>query len=949
MTSSLNLPGLFFALLATTVLAAPGDLDPTFGTTGKVTTTTAALSGAFRLADTAGMAWQGDGKMVIAATGISNTNSRAVIAVLRYTANGLLDKTFGTKGAGFIGGTDDYHAYGMALQSDGKVVVVGQLNPYPYTISEVVVVRFTNTGQPDLEFGTGGITHTSLPVSGLQQAGRSVALQSDGKIVVVGEGVDAGHYKLAVLRFTANGVLDSTFGSGGKVVTNSGLLQGGSATSDAGYGVVLQGDGKIVVSGYASSSLLVERFTSAGALDTSFSGDGIATAALRANSTDAAYSIALQLDGKIVVGGFSRDNSGGSNFDFALARFNSNGTPDATFNGTGSTLTDFGSNGDIAYHIAVQPDGRIVAGGVSNAGGNDDFALARYNADGTLDDTFHGTGTVTTRIGNAAEAIQGLALQGDGKILAAGYTATNLGGTEFGVGVARYIGGNVLDSPVLDTMSVRGDGAAFLDFGTPAVDAGNVGGTSSVRTLDGKKHVAIYGDDSGASLAQTSGQDVTGATFLDLGDPLFAGEGLGFAGTAQQPVSAIPAFLRLNLAEAVRAFTIRPGGKLTALYSQTTRAGGIKRLAAQTGAAPGGGQFAKFGAFGLPRTHGGLIFTGSLHHDATVNKTNDFGVWREKTTGGESDLILRTGKAVAGRIPKKLTLMTPVTNATDQRRSVAPDGAVGAMASFDDGKTGVVTVAADGAETVQADSDANVRDEAGHIIAEARFESFNPPATNNGGMVAFLAALKAAARGIPAPARQGIFTNQGGTMTRIVARGDALPGNDAVRLGLLGQPCLGQSGMIGFIAALTGQHVTGANRQAIVRIEGGQKSVVARLGEPASGMGVGVVYRKFISMVVTDTNPGRVVFTATVGGPGINGSNNTGLWCSSAARGTTVVMLKGGLVRIGADILSLRTFSTLQAPAKNVGQGRSTDASGFVSAKAKLSDGRTGVLRIPLP
>jgi uncharacterized delta-60 repeat protein len=946
MISSLNLSGLLSALFAVTLLAAPGDLDPTFGTAGKVTTTAATLGNSFKIGSEAGMAWQGDGKMVVAATGVSNTNSRIVIAVLRYTANGVLDKTFGTKGAAVLSGTDDYVADGMALQADGKVVVAGSLLPQFGGLQPLAVARFTNTGQPDLDFGTGGLVTASLPLAGLHAHAYAVTVQSDGKIVATGTGDDSVHSFLAVVRFTSTGALDSTFGSGGKVVTNAGNLIQGRPSDDVGNSVVVQSDGKIVVAGRSNGALLLARYTSAGVLDTTFHSNGLVSGGTAA--INAANSVTLQPDGKIVVAGIAA-NDQANDFDFQVARYLSNGDPDTTFHSTGFVTTDFGANNDQAYHVAVQPDGRIVVAGVSNAGGNDDFALARYNADGTLDDTFHATGTVTTRIGNAADNLHGLALQGDGKILAAGYTATNLAGTEFGISVARYIGGNVLDSPVLDTMSVRGDGAAFLDFGEPAVDSGNVGGTSAVRTLDGKKHVAIYGDDSGASLAQTGGPDETGATFLDLGDPLFAGAGLGFAGTAQQPAMATPPFVRFDFADALRAFTVKPGGKLTALYSQMSHGGVIKRLAAQTGAAPGGGQFAKFGAFGLPRTRGGLVFTGSLHRDATVNKTNDFGVWREKTSGGDSDLILRTGKPVAGRIPKKLLLMTPVTNATDQRRSVAPDGAVGAMASFDDGKTGVVTVAADGAESVQADSDANVRDEAGHIIAEARFESFDPPATNNGGMVAFLAALKAAARGIPAPAKQGIFTNQSGTMTRVVARGDALPGNDAVRLGLLGQPCMGQSGMIGFIAALTGQRVTGANRQAIIRMEGGQKSVVARLGEPAPGMGVGVVYRKFISMVVTDTNPGRVVFTATVGGPGINGTNNTGLWCSSAARGTNVVMLKGSLVRIGTDVLSLRTFSTLQAPTKNVGQGRSTDASGFVTAKAKLSDGRTGVLRIPLP
>ena len=186
-------------------------------------------------------------------------------------------------------------------------------------------------------------------------------------------------------------------------------------------------------------------------------------------------------------------------------------------------------------------------------------------------------------------------------------------------------------------------------------------------------------------------------------------------------------------------------------------------------------------------------------------------------------------------------------------------------------------------------------------------------------------------------------------MSRVLARGENVPGQNEMRFGSLGQPLLGEKGMIGLIAALTGRGVTPANRQVIARVDAGAKSVVARLGDAATGMSTGAVYRRFVSMVVTDTDPTRIVFTAVVGGPGVNGSNNMGLWSSSVEKGTTLLMRKGGPIKIGSDTLMVRSFDALQAPKKNMGQGRATDATGFVTAKATLSDGRKGVLRIPLP
>ena len=140
-----------------------------------------------------------------------------------------------------------------------------------------------------------------------------------------------------------------------------------------------------------------------------------------------ALSIALQNDGKIVVAGSSIS---GNNYDFALVRYNTNGSLDTSFNGSGKVTTDFGRNGDIGNSVAIQNDGKIVVSGFSGTGGGGSyfFATARYTANGGLDTSFNGTGKVTTQIGGTVNRAYGVAIQSDGKIVSAGYC--NVASTE---------------------------------------------------------------------------------------------------------------------------------------------------------------------------------------------------------------------------------------------------------------------------------------------------------------------------------------------------------------------------------------------------------------------------------------------------------------------------------------------------------------------------------------
>jgi uncharacterized delta-60 repeat protein len=207
---------------------------------------------------------------------------------------------------------------------------------------------------------------------------------------------------------------------------------------------------------------LLGRFLSDGSLDTSFGTSGFINTDF-AGGTDVAHSIALQVDGKIVLGGLAVVP--GVRIDFALARYNSDGTLDTSFNGTGKVLTNLGVTGsdDQGRQVTLQADGKILLAGWSNAGGTTDFALVRYDTNGTLDTTFNGTGKVTTAIGTGSDLGLSVTVQSDGKILVAGQSDT--AGNNFAV--VRY-----LDNGILDTSFGAGTGKVDTPFGGSSDDRG---------------------------------------------------------------------------------------------------------------------------------------------------------------------------------------------------------------------------------------------------------------------------------------------------------------------------------------------------------------------------------------------------------------------------------------------------------------------------------------------
>jgi uncharacterized delta-60 repeat protein len=380
-----------------------GVLDKNFDRDGKLTRYFPASDGTFYA-----IAVQSDGKVVVAGRA-KNLSDNYDFALARYNADGSLDRNFNRSGkqtTDFFGGSDYVH--GVAIQSDGKIVVAGRVFNPTTDNNDFGLARYNTNGSLDKTFSGDGKQTTDF---GSYEDARGLAIQSDGKIVVVGEfyNPESGSGDFGLARYNMNGVLDNTFGTNGKQTTDFG------GSDEYARGLAIQSDGKIVVAGgiynYASGSddFGLARYTTDGLLDNDFDGDGLQITDF--GSSEYANAIAIQSDGKIVVGGGIYDPTS-NNEDFALVRYTTDGLLDNTFSEDGLQTTDFGTY-DFARAVAIQSDGKIVLGGQvqAPASGSDDIGLARYNTDGSLDNTFDGDGKQITDFGGDDNYAHALAIR----------------------------------------------------------------------------------------------------------------------------------------------------------------------------------------------------------------------------------------------------------------------------------------------------------------------------------------------------------------------------------------------------------------------------------------------------------------------------------------------------------------------------------------------------------
>src|SRR6266481_7124736 len=391
-----------------------------------------------RYDDGKSVAVQTDGKIVVA--GYATVGSAAQIALVRYNVDGSLDKSFNGTGKVITAvGDGDCKAEGLALQSDGKIVVAGySFKPSGKDRAEFTVLRYNPDGTLDSGFGESGKVTTGI--GGSSDGANSVALQEDGKIVVAGETLAPGNNDFAVARYNANGSLDTSFNGTGKATADFSKL-------DYGRSVAVQRDGRIVVAGYTTKSYESKKecalacFKANGSLDTSFNGTGKVTTDFGGDGNAEGRSVAVQTDGKIVVVGYA---SAGSTEKFALARYNADGTLDTSFGGTGRVITAVGISGSNATGVALQKDGKIVVAGyaVKNSGTGYDFACVRYNSDGKVDQSFGDGGKIMTSVGQGDGKANSLAVQ-DGKIIVAGSVYF---GDDSKFAVVRYDASGKLDT-----------------------------------------------------------------------------------------------------------------------------------------------------------------------------------------------------------------------------------------------------------------------------------------------------------------------------------------------------------------------------------------------------------------------------------------------------------------------------------------------------------------------
>lgn len=512
---------IFFSLcllfgLVSIVHAAPGDLDTSFSTDGRVVTDVPGTGSGNAVAI------QADGKIVVVGSAAGD------FAVARYNRNGTLDVTFGGDGivTTDLGGPVDA-ARAVALQADGRIVVAGSAGVE--LDRTLAIVRYNTDGTLDTSFdGDGRLTREFIITPDAGGGAADIAIQADGKIVVVGStGSD-----FAVARFNPNGTPDTTFGLAATGVVTKDF----GGINDRAAAVAIQADGRIVVAGTTSldgrNVFAVERFSTAGLPD--LLGVGILNGATGTafgpaiNVSASANDVVIQTDGRIVVVGDVITTFPASTQVIravGIARYNANGSLDTTFASTGLRQLSFGEGASFVGGVAIQPDNKIVVVGnvqpFVNGFPNPNFAVARLNVNGSVDPTFSGNGLLSTDFGIGSpprDFASAVAIQRtDGRIVVAGEVNGSFG-------VARY-----------HAFSCNGANVTIVGTNGPDTIFGAVGRAPLFLPVDdvihglggndvidgGGGNDIICGGDGNDTLRGGSGQDVlvagTGRDNLDGG------------------------------------------------------------------------------------------------------------------------------------------------------------------------------------------------------------------------------------------------------------------------------------------------------------------------------------------------------------------------------------------------------------------------------------------------
>lgn len=450
-----------FCLFGGIIHAQPGSLDASFGNGGKVLTN---IDQTRNIANS--ILVQPDGKIVVVGY-CTPVDYSGYFSLVRYNSDGSLDDNFGLGGVvtTVINGNEDI-AFSGVIQPDGKIIVAGYT--WTGTDYDFAMIRYNSDGTGDMTFGVGGIITTDI--DGRHDKANQIIIEPDGDIILIGYSGDAQYedIDMAFAKFKSNGHLDQGYGNNGLIVipvSEPGLTESARAAT-------LQPDGKLVVVGYSdvfdpvnnSLNLIFSsiRLNDNGSLDQTFADNGILKMVVEKWAIGTA--VAITNDGKILVLLETKITKYGTT-DFTLLRLNASGTVDTSFGTNGFRTISFDNSDDSGSALLVQADQKILAAGYTavNNGSTVDFALARFDMNGNLDNTFGNGGKVTIDFQGGLDFGAAIALQKNGKIVMAGAARV---GNDFDFGLLRFQNDVALPVTLVEFKAKPEDSSVILSWRT---------------------------------------------------------------------------------------------------------------------------------------------------------------------------------------------------------------------------------------------------------------------------------------------------------------------------------------------------------------------------------------------------------------------------------------------------------------------------------------------------
>jgi len=398
---------------------------------------------------------QTNAKLLVAAY---TFNSRQT-TIQRYLSNGILDNTFGVDGTAIIIINDKAAMLNqIAIQSDGQIIGGGTLYNYDLgliTEEDMFTIRLNTDGSLDHNFGNQGKLISDF---GSDERSRDIAIQKDGKILLAGEIFNGLDFDIVVVRYNPNGSLDTSFNKTGIVITDA-------ESSEFVKSIAIQSDGRIVVGGIRynenNADIILVRYNPDGSIDKSFDTDGKVITDL--GYDEQTQDISINSNNKIVLGADYYDRT---QSDIAILRYNIDGSLDKSFNSTGTVFVDTGFDEYIGA-ISLQTDDKILVTGNQIKGSRSDVLTARLNTEGKLDMSYNVFGYVTTDLNLGRGFGTSVVQQSDGKILVSG-TRDNSFGTNLRNALIRYFANGMLDT-TFGTRGIVYTVLSQIDFSNDAI------------------------------------------------------------------------------------------------------------------------------------------------------------------------------------------------------------------------------------------------------------------------------------------------------------------------------------------------------------------------------------------------------------------------------------------------------------------------------------------------